>query len=479
MQQIYPARVRIFFGVAAGLFTLAVVGCLDRPTTIDTPPAHPYAGVLLTLAVADPSDRDLARQLARSWAVRNGAEVRIAEEPFDGTADVGLISAAELPRWAEAGRLAEVPAGRRDPADPYRWDDLLPAYRDRLTVWRERTYALPVLGEGMVLVYRKDAFDGKDGRPAAPPTTWDELADVAAHLGPKSLPPLPAGPERFLAEFFSAAADYDRPAVGRNSEDLIREREKFFSFQLNAATGAPRLTAPAFVHVAELFARMQPYREGGSDPAAALRTGGARVGILSLAELGRVGPDAVAGLGIAALPGAPFTFDAAGKRVAIHGDMNRVPYLGWGGRFGVVSAGGTNVAAAWDFLADAGMPERAALDLVADPRWGAGPYRTSQLDARSRSRWYAYGLSGPETERLTGALHENLGLGVQNYRLRLRTPNHAELDAILDSELRTLLSAPKPSPAAAMEAVNKKWQDNINRRPADQWRELARKSLGF
>lgn len=483
MQQIYPPRLpkSTRVGLAAlslGFALISAAGCRERPTTIDPPPPRPHAGVVLTVAVADPADRELVRQLGRSWANRNGAEVRVAETPFDGTADVGLIRPDDLPRWAEPGRLLEVPAELKDPANPFRWDDLLRPYAVRLTTWGDRTYALPVLGEGMVLVYRKDAFDGKDGRPAAPPASWDDLAAAAQALGPGSLPPLPASADRLLAEFFTAAASYDRPAVGRlGTGGLLRE--DFFTFQFDPTTGNPRLDAPAFVHVAGLFQQMQARRSGQPDAVAAFRSGEAKVGVLTLAELGRVGPDAAEGLGIAPLPGARMTFDAAGKEQRTERELvNRVPYVGWGGRLGVVSASSESPAAAWDFLVDAGQPDRTALDLLADPRWGAGPYRTSQLEAKARSRWYAYGLTGPETERLTTALRDNLGLGVENYRIRLRTPNHADLDVALDAALRTMV-ATKQTPADAMAKANAEWKAVIDRQPRDVWQRLARKSLGY
>ena len=482
MQQIYLARLPNF--VRAGLAALALgallintTGCRERPTTIDPIPPQPFAGVVLTVAVADPADRELVRQLGRSWATRNGAEVRVPDT-FDGTTDIAIIPPADLPKWAEAGRLAEVPAALQDPTHPYRWDDLLRPYAVRLTTWGDRTFAVPVLGEGMVLVYRKDAFDGQGNHPANPLATWDDLAAAARALGPNSLPPLPDDPDRLLAEFFTAAASYDRTAVGRlGAGGLLRE--DFFTFQFDPTTGDPRLDARAFVHVADLFQQMQPFRSRQPDPAAAFRSGEAKVGVLTLAELGRVGPDVAADLRIAPLPGARVVFDAAGNEQRTERELvNRVPYVGWGGRLGVVSASSTSPAAAWDFLVEIGLPDRGALDLLADPRWGAGPYRTSQLEARARSRWYAYGLTGPETERLTTALRDNLGLGVENYRIRLRTPNHNDLDAVLASALRGMLTT-KQTPAEAMAKANADWKAIIDRQPRDEWQRLARKSLGY
>jgi ABC-type glycerol-3-phosphate transport system substrate-binding protein len=482
--QPYYSPCRQFFGRRCGLLFVASIaslfgvaaGCIERPTTIDAPPDRPYAGKVLTVAAADPADRELLKHLTRSWAVRSGAEIRILDEPWDGTADIGLIPPADLARWAEPGLLAETPSDIRQPTHPYRWDEIVPSYSLRLSTWRDRNYALPIIAEGLVLAYRKDAFDGKDGRPADPPATWSDLLTVASRLGKKSLPPLPADAERLGAEFFVAAACYDRPAVGRiGGGELIRE--DFFAFQFHPTAGEPRLDAPVFAHIAQLFRDMQAFRGDAKDAAAAFRSGDAKVGILSLAELGRVGPELAEQLGVAALPGAEFTFDLDGsKRPNELKTVNRVPYVGWGGRMGVVSAKCSALAAAWDFLVDAGLPDRAALDLIAAARWGAGPYRVSQLETRARPRWFGYGLTATETDRLIAGLRDNLGPGVQNYRVRLRTPNQHELATVWDEELRKILNGSAP---VDMKTANARWQAIIDKQPPGEWKILARKSLGL
>jgi ABC-type glycerol-3-phosphate transport system substrate-binding protein len=485
MQPFYFTE-RSFF-VCAKVMAVAVLtpfllapGCIERPTTVDNPPARPFVGISLTVAVADANDRELVRQLAGSWAARSGAEVRVLDQTWYGAADIGLIPPAELPHWAEAGQLTPLPLAIKSPTNSYRWDDLFPIYQQQLTTWRDRAYALPIVAEGLVLVYRKDAFDGLEGRPGNPPTTWDELAALGdRQFQGVYLPPVAASSEQLLAEFFSAAAGYDRMAVGRLASGELPGNE-FFAFQIDPATGEPRLDRPAFRHVAELFHKMQIHRSPAADPATAFRTGEAKVGIVSLAELGRMGPELANNLGIAPLPGAAITFDAKGQaKPNGQGTINRVPYLGWGGRVGVVSTKCAAPDAAWEFLVDAGLPDRNALDLLANPKWGAGPYRTSQLDARARPRWYAYGLTAPETERLTTALRDNLGLGVQNYRVRLRTPNQAEFAAALDEELRAMLRGNGLTADQVMAKANERWRAIIRELPPDQWKKLAGLSLGI
>src|SRR5262249_51372238 len=176
---------------------------------------------------------------------------------------------AEMPRWAESGQLLTVPPDLKSSTHPYRWDDLFPVYTVRLTKWGDQTYASPVLGEGMVLAYRFDAFDGIEGRPGNPPATWDDLAGLAGkYFKDPYLPPLSPKAERLLAEFFAAAACYDRTAVARLSPGEF-PGDEFFAFQIDVASGNPRLDRPAFRHVAELFRTMRDYRVNAPDAATA------------------------------------------------------------------------------------------------------------------------------------------------------------------------------------------------------------------
>ena len=52
-------------------FLVVTCGCTERPSTIDPPPNRPFAGVNLTVAVAEPGDRALLQRLTRSWVTRS------------------------------------------------------------------------------------------------------------------------------------------------------------------------------------------------------------------------------------------------------------------------------------------------------------------------------------------------------------------------------------------------------------------------
>ncbi len=484
MQQIYCSTTTIFRHRRSLLLALLIpalgigAGCIERPSTIDPAPPRPYEGVELRLAASDPEDRALLQQLAHEWASRSGAKIRVLDDSWDGSADVGLIRTAELGRWADSGQIALAPNDLKQPANSYRWEDLLPAYSVRLTNWNDRTYALPVLGEGMVVLYRRDFFDGKGDHPATPPSDWSDFLDYTKPFGAQYLPPLPKSSERLLAEFFSAAACFDRQAVSRLApEDLIGGSGMFFSFQFDANSGKPRLDAPAFQHVAQLFGKMMPLRCQDRDAIEAFKSGQAKVGIVSLAELAHIAPELSSQLGVAPLPGAGSVFGQDGKlRPNKQQTVNRIPYLGWGGRIGVVSAKSKVADAAWDFLIQVGMPDRTSLDLIANAHLGVGPYRTSQLEGRARPRWFGYELTAAETDHLIAALHDNIAIGVRNYRIRLRTPNQGELAAALDDELRKSFEAKRP---VDMNKANQRWLEIIRKLPANEWKAVARRSLGL
>ena len=128
MQLFYSFVRRLF--ARADVLSVAVLtplllasGCIERPTTIDPAPVRPHAGVVLRVASSDPNDRELLRQLAASWSVRSGAEVRVLDA--DSTTTPTLVHPQ---RNSVAGRIrsrSDVPAALKSTSNPYRWDDTL------------------------------------------------------------------------------------------------------------------------------------------------------------------------------------------------------------------------------------------------------------------------------------------------------------------------------------------------------------------
>jgi len=483
MQHILRGFVRLSAGVQiSAVVKIALVclatGCADRPSTIDVRGDQPHREATLRVAATNAADLPLLRHLAATWANRHHATVTVSDRLGDETADMWLISPAELPGLAEGNRLSEVPADVLKTANAYRWDDIFTVNSSRMCAWRDQTWALPVVGEGIVFAYRTDHFSAKAGQGRPVPTHWAELVRQAKASPRTVFSAWPASPEAREAIFFTLAASLDREAITRlSSKDLVRD--EFFSFHFDPATGASRMAGPAFVEAAGIMAELTPMAVRGADAVDGFNNHGAVCGFLTLEDLARLDADVAGKVGILPVLGVTHTYNAKGERVPVSGgNVNRVPYLGWGGRVGVVSAKCQHPEAAWGFWADAGMPDQQSFDLIAATKWGAGPFRPSHLDARARPRWLGYQLSPSETDRLANALRDNLGIGSQNFRTRLRTPNERELRVAFQRRLEVVLAG-RETPEQAMRATDQEWMAIIQGIPPDQWREWVRKSLGL
>src|SRR5205823_6466395 len=162
----------------------------------------------------------------KTWARDNGAKISLV--PPGESADLVVLSPPEMPSWAAADRLLPLPDATVTAA-------FQPLYRSRLVNWDNRTYALPILGDGFVFVFRADlyadaalqaAFKRQRGTELTPPATWQDVAVQAAFFAAKrgrpSLPPLPADDPGLDRAFGAIAAPMTvRAATGssKNSTD--------------------------------------------------------------------------------------------------------------------------------------------------------------------------------------------------------------------------------------------------------------------
>src|SRR6185437_4877223 len=136
------------------LVTIGMGGCRPSSPSLEVP-SSPHQGVELRIACPTETTASLLRGQGQSWALRQGAILKILRyDPSKetgpqavGPADVWIIAPADLPRWAVAGRLASVPARCTARDSPYGWSDLLPTYREQLVLWESTPYGLPLVGE--------------------------------------------------------------------------------------------------------------------------------------------------------------------------------------------------------------------------------------------------------------------------------------------------------------------------------------------
>jgi ABC-type glycerol-3-phosphate transport system substrate-binding protein len=406
-------------------------------------------------------------------------------------ADIGILRGPELGDWAERGELARVPVSLRMPDHAFQWTGVLPIYREQLIEWGGQAQAVPLAGDGFVIVYRADrladakfveAFRTASGRRPAAPATWEDFADLAIQLskfdGKPSLPPMNGAAVADL--FFRIVASYDRPGVRGSAS----QPEAVGSFQFDLASGEPRLNAPGFRAAADVFAQLaagkcfaaSPPPGQPSDPIAALdrKDAPASLAVVSLAELAKLPLDkgvVPARFAIAPIPGTRQYFDPEKGMVATT-IANYVPYFS-GGRIGVVRSRCQNPEAAFDLLAELGGPAR-SLEIVATPGLGAGPFRSSHLERDRLPILYGYGFEAERTRQLQDALQQFVRGEVKTPALGLRGPDQEALADAAAAELVKLTTGSKPD--EVLKQLTAAWKQVDSKTPLDtrlRWRKMA------
>ncbi len=462
----------VLLALVAGLSALGGCGADPPPTT--TTKVHD--GVNLTLSCPDAAFHDAIAPMVRSWEARTGAKVSLTRDamtPQDAT-DLAVIPAGHLGAWAEPGHLAALPARFRAGDHPIRWFELLTAYSDRLVEWGALTQAVPLTGDGYVLVYRADRL-AEFTRPG-PPATWEQFAEVAEFFAKRdkkpSLPPLPADSERMFDLFSRVASSMDRLALSdKDLDDPNKDRERL-AFQFVVATGAPRLQSPGFEAAAKWFAHLHAVRAlpstGPDDPIAALAENRAVFALVSLDQLARLPRENGAVPARFALAGVPGT-----RREGLEQSANYVPHFS-GGRLGVVRKQSQHPEIAFDLLAEIGGPARGA-ELIATPGLGAGPTRSTHLTPDRLLLWLGYGFDETRSKDLQEALRHYVGQAVKNPTSGLRGPDRDELTVAAGTALRKLGTGAKPGDAlteamTAWNAFDAKVPDNAK---LVRWRQRA------
>lgn len=450
------------------LAALAVIGCGEDPGSKAGPAAKPFAGASVTLSCPEPEFAAAIAPIVNSWATRTGAKVTLRTGPMapGDDADAGVIPAAEFGTWAARDDLAPVPPALRASDHPFQWAGVLPAYREHLIEWGGQARAVPLAGDGAVVVYRVDrladpqfaaAFQKAHGRAPAPPASWEDFAALAAAFADLDRKPsLPALSGRDAADlFFRVAACFDRPvATETTAKAGPGPGLGAVSFLHDVQTGDPRLSGPAFAAAAAWLGSLPKAPAGAADPVAALAKGDAALAVLTLPQLaklprenGRV-PDR---FGLAPLPGTRQFFDPAKGQLVPSGTPNYVPFYA-GGRLGVVRSRCAKPDAAFDLLAELGGPTR-SLELLGVPGLGAGPFRQAHLERDRIAAWLGYGFDAERSKVLQEALRQYARPEVRNPTYGLRGPDQGVLNAAAADAMGKVASGAVPADAGLKELI--------------------------
>lgn len=500
---------QINFATLLLLLLAGLTGC----TRESAPPAQsktqrPFEGVNLTMSCSDAATERELVQRAAAWAKRTGAQVERQTPGNGATADVAVIRPVELGRYIANKAAQPVPESLREASHPLAWSRILTLSIDRIASWGSEARAIPLAGEAYVLAYRTDRFtnpiaiqdfSNKHGRRLAPPTTWEEYADIAEHFtvrGQPCLAPVANDTDHLLREFNHVAACFNRPAVSvADFNALIKDnttREpavaRSLSLYHDLTTGEPRLTKQGFVEAAKWLARLARCRRptpanGSFDAGAALVSNQIAMAVLSMPELGQLAkngavPDTI---GIAPLPGTRVWYDSTTGQQQPPSDkvrgVNFVPYFGVGGWVGVVRESCANSEAAFDLLADLSRLDR-SVELLSDPMLGFGPFRVEHLDQAHETLWQRYGFDAQQTHALAEAIRYDLGISLANPAIAPRGADQAELMTLLAAELNRVVSG-TATPVEAMAAADAAWRKADQARPAETRKTERRLNAGL
>lgn len=488
--------------LALGALLLALPACSGSSS--GSKPTQPASPITLRVACPSPLSEQMLGHFAKLWTGRERAQLLISSyDPASDLpeADILVLNASDVPAAVLAQRASPVPDRLTCEQDNYNWRGVSHLLRTRLCVWDNKVYALPLVGGGAVVVYRKDlyadakhraAYQTRSKRELAAPRTWEEFAEQAEYfreaLGRPSLPGQPANPLTVAAEFNRIAANYvvspvseTRFSTRNPTED---EARAMFSFHFDTQTAALRLESAGFVQALQVQRRLNQCRpDSAQSKGDEFRTGKAVLAVVTLAELGQLSEPSSACAGkfaLAQLPGSEQVANPEGDKLIANPELTGMPSVGEGVLCAVVRPGldESARAVAFGFLAwlSGPPPEGKAIEIISQPVWGAGPWRELQLDASRRSIWNAYNLDASSTTLLIEALRRQLAPAIVNPVLCLRTPDARQRLVILGEELS---KDTQRSPAQTLAVVDARWQ-KLDRQqdPAERVR-IIRQAVGL
>lgn len=502
--QLKRSILRLFF--FSLLLAASLAGCRPTPVPNDvTAPERPT----IELHIACPTEETAAllRSRGRSWALRQGVKIsletydssKVAEpqSPHLASADVWIISPADLPHWAAAGKLSPLPNLYKAPDNPLVWSDLLPTWREQLVQWDRKPFALPIIGEAPLCCYRADLLKAPAHQPAvrhllgrdqAGPVTWEQFAQIAEYFQSKgvsgksgpSLSPLPRADADLDRLFYTVAAGFARRAVRDDEERHAYHSDDVFSFHYNFETGQPRIAAPGFVYALKLLQRLQACRpsEPAEHPEEAFRNGQAMLCLTDAPRLVTIQkmPALHDKIGVCRVPGGDRYFDfRTGQERRPSGAANWLPYLGGAGWLAVVSSSSQHPDTAFGLLADLAEP-KTSTQIFLGSIGQAGPTRSSQL---YRHRWDTFDLDDKQTMHLRNLLEETLlHRNLKNPVLCLRTPRQAAHRAILVRGLREALLKGADA-ERTLQSVAAEWSKLDREQGLEEHKADYRRSLGL
>ncbi len=266
---------------------LIVTGCGRNQESL-TEPVEPFRGQSITLgAVGDPVILETAALQVGEWEQTRGGQIAIqksAIEPAKESAlegiDVVIFPGDRLGDLVDFEALLTIPDNLVRPAqrsgddretsdesietapapDPLNFEEILPVYREQVTLQGDQRIGFPYGGSALVLVYRQEALEA----PGELPGTWKQLDALLQKLqgtdwngngspGAGIAIPLGEDPEGVGLSIFLARA----AALGMHPD--------FYSFFFDTDSMQPRIDSPPFVEALQALLAWKAFGPPGME----------------------------------------------------------------------------------------------------------------------------------------------------------------------------------------------------------------------
>lgn len=435
-----------FLIVLSFICLLLPTGCgqVDKPTLNNPAKTEETSNSPLQVSrLPDPLQKELGEWI-EIQANRAGFDLQWTDA---AQADLVWLSPDQLvENLGEKGQssamsLSPVPEEWTRSRSSLRYEDLIPWIRDRVISWKRVPLALPVAGEGYILVYRKDVLGElkakNPGLSEGAPSSWTDfikVADALAKVSPSKkagFSPLGTSPKDIERLFLMIHASIAARGISLDEKTDGMPESVMFGYLYDLKSGTFQPGTEAAAEAARVWAALMPLASKGSkgdgDPVDQFLAGETSLGILPLSALARAAsrPELVGKIGIGQIPGSLVYADSAGKLVKANRPNYR-PMLGSGGILVGVRSGSSRADAAWKFAASLAAPPGEHLALG---NRTAGATRNEQI---LRMRWDRFNLDTKSTANLREILREQLlASSVKNPAPYPRRPDGAERTALL------------------------------------------------
>lgn len=443
--------------------TITIVACIAAGCSGGgAKPSAPAAAKAVTVVrIHSPQgvSRTLLERYGKAWAAIKRAQIEFVDEAH---ADLIVFAPAELGRLVETSRIRPLPDSI---VESELWTSLLRQQRDKLALWGGKPYALPLLADATMLIYRVDLYQ-KAGR--TPPKSLAEYLEQATTWAGErngvSLPPLPGDEDGLGRLYFTAAAGFEVRPVAEND---VRKKAghnggdpSIFAFLRRVDDASPRLTERGFVLALGWLRDLQPCRSKAATLVEAFRRGEAIMGLGTLSDFAALEAADPGRYAVAPIPA---------------GTANEpVPYVGPGGALAAVGQSARSPDAAIDLLRFVGEQ---ANEYIHDPSIASAPFRVSHL-AEHREGWFNYRVDEAGRQRLLDALRVAVDPRAVNAPVRLRTPDQAEYRRLLLTHVRECVEK-KGDPENALREAAAAWQKRDATVPREKLVADYLRSLGL